>query len=706
MGHRLTERKLIVSFGSGQHLPGNEQLAIITAVSSDTWDAFAKLLTTTPPETEDKASRGWYCPAEFSVRRRHGTNLVARHALTFDYDVIAPADLKTIQDAFKGHAYAIYTTGSHTAAAPRIRVVMPLSRPASAAEFCAVSRRIADLAGIELTARESHKPAQMYFQPTRKPGAKFFGRVHEGPWVDVDTVLAEYDDWTDRTKWPKHKVGDDQYSSDELPPAPNTKTGLVGDFCRAFDVPAAIEKFDLPYEKTASSDRYTYTSGSRAEGAVLYDDGQKLHSHHDSDPANGQHNAYDLVRLHKFGELDAGHSGDLASLPSTKAMASFVRALPEIASVQAMSEFEVLPAQEAGVPATAEKVSEPKKKRFEVIPAAEFAVGSPLAWIIKSLLPKAELVVLYGESGAGKSFLALDLCASVSRGVPWQELKTVPGRVIYVCAEGTGGFRNRLQAYARKHDVSLTTLPAVVPDAPNLLDVDDVLDLCRSVAQLGRADLVVVDTLAATTPGGNENSGEDMGKVLAHCKSMHKATGALILLVHHSGKDATKGARGWSGLKAAADAEIEVTRNGDFRTVRVSKMKDGQDGQQWTFKLMPVLLGIDDDGDEISSCVIECVEPPAESATPGLGIRQKMVLDLARDIEAQKGDCYVSDLLDKAIEQMPLDAGKRDYRRQHARKAMQVLLDRKHLHLQGPDRVSTSSAVQATTEEFDEKATA
>jgi hypothetical protein len=200
-----------------------------------------------------------------------------------------------------------------------------------------------------------------------------------------------------------------------------------------------------------------------------------------------------------------------------------------------------------------------------------------------------------------------------------------------------------------------------------------------------------------------------MGKVLSHCKSLHKATGALIVLVHHSGKDATKGARGWSGLKAAADAEIEVTRNGDYRTVRVSKMKDGQDGQQWTFKLMPVLLGIDNDGDEISSCVIEFVEPPVGEPIPetGLGIRQRLVLNTAREIEAERGDCYISDLLDEVVKKMPLDAeGKRDYRRQHARKSMQVLLDRGYLHLHEQDRVSTTSAVPATTEEFDQKAKA
>lgn len=245
----MTERKLRVSFGNGFPLPGNEQLAIITAVSEDTWAEFAKLLTTNPLETEDKASRGWYCPVEFKERRRHGDNFVARHALTFDYDVISPADLKTIQAAYAKHEYAIYTTWSHTSEKPRVRVVMPTDRPMSADEFCAVSRKIAEPAGIELAARESHVVCQLMFQPTRKPGAKFFGRIHTGKWVNVDEVLASYVDWTDRKSWPARAVGDAQHNADEAPKSPTTKEGIVGLFCRTFDVPTCIEKFSLPYVK-------------------------------------------------------------------------------------------------------------------------------------------------------------------------------------------------------------------------------------------------------------------------------------------------------------------------------------------------------------------------------------------------------------------------------------------------------------------------
>lgn len=450
-----------------------------------------------------------------------------------------------------------------------------------------------------------------------------------------------------------------------------------------------------------SNGRYTYSLGSRAEGCVVYDNDLKLHVHHDSCPARGQSNAFDLVRKMKFGELDAGlpSATPVFELPSYKAMMEFARSLPEVQKELAENEFEILPE----TPSIELPV---QRRRFQIIPAAEFAVGSPLAWIIKSVLPRAELGVIYGESGAGKSFLALDLCTAISRGVEWNGLKVAPGRVIYVCAEGADGFRNRLNAYARKHEVPLTTLPGVVADAPNLLEVEHVLDLTREIVAQGKADLIVVDTLAATTPGGNENSGEDMGKVISHCKSMHKATGAMVVLIHHSGKDAAKGARGWSGIKAAMDFEMEVTRNGDYRLATLTKLKDGEDQKSWHFKLNQVILGLDEDGEDIASCVVDFIDPPegAGKRAP-TGIREKAMFELAKQMLLD-GTCIVTDLLDRAVKLMPVDNSGKDSRRAACKRGLEKLLEHGHLYLHDGESLTTSSAVQATEEDFDKKATA
>lgn len=232
--------QLTVSFG-GSH-PSK-----ITSVRRLEWADFAAKLSREPPESEDKASRGWYSCAEFDPVYRHGDNLVSRTALTFDYDSVSRQDVKNLGRVFSNFANVLYTTASHTAEKPRLRMVLPLSRPCDALEFQAVSRRVASHAGIELASRESHVPAQMMYLPTRKPGGKFKAQITEGELVLVDDWLAAYDDWRDRKSWPRRASGDEA-TSDVLPIPPDEKPGIVGEWCRAFSIEDCITRFNLPYD--------------------------------------------------------------------------------------------------------------------------------------------------------------------------------------------------------------------------------------------------------------------------------------------------------------------------------------------------------------------------------------------------------------------------------------------------------------------------
>ena len=330
----------------------------------------------------------------------------------------------------------------------------------------------------------------------------------------------------------------------------------------------------------------------------------------------------------------------------------------------------------------------PKPERFQVLQAGEFAGRAPLSWLVKGFLPKAQLAVLYGESGAGKTFAVLDLVAAVARGVDqWRGHRVKPTRVAYIVAEGVAGFQSRLEAYSRHNGVDLASLSlGVIADAPNLLAHDDKL-VAKQVLAWGGAGLIVVDTLAQTTPGANENSGEDMGKALAHCRRLHQATGALILLVHHSGKDAARGARGWSGLKAAADVEIEVLREGDHRSMRVSKLKDGSEGQELPFKLVPIVLGLDEDGDEVTSCVVEHVEhvPVHQRRGEAKGAVQKLVVRVLHELMGlDAGPVLITDLLDQSVQQMvPPEQGKRDNRRRDVGRAVDSLVAANVLRIDG-----------------------
>ena len=229
---------------------GKDHPARIVKQVEMTWEGYVALLSKAP-ESADKASRGWSCPARFAPAYRDSENLQARYALTLDYDHVTPGQMaRVLADVENRWTHLAYTTWSHTEKAPRWRLVVPFNRPASYDEFQAVSRRVAGQLGqgIELVARESHVPAQMMFLPTVKPGARQEVLSEVGAPLDVDAVLAEYADWTDKTSWPRRLEADGVHEHGEIVDS-RTKPGIIGAFCRAFTVEEAIQHFDLPYDR-------------------------------------------------------------------------------------------------------------------------------------------------------------------------------------------------------------------------------------------------------------------------------------------------------------------------------------------------------------------------------------------------------------------------------------------------------------------------
>lgn len=313
--------------------------------------------------------------------------------------------------------------------------------------------------------------------------------------------------------------------------------------------------------------------------------------------------------------------------------------------------------------------------RYNFVPAKTFKNRKPPGYIVAGVLPKAELVVVYGQSGSGKTFFVLDLVESVARGVAWRDRAVERGRVGYVVAEGAGGFSNRLKAYDRANDLTDSTDLFVLADAPNFTSVPHVKDVIYALKRAGPFSIVVVDTLAQVMPGANENSGEDMGLVINHCKQIHKKTGALVILIHHSGKDAAKGARGWSGLRGAMDAEIEVVRENADREAMITKMKDGEEGAKFGFKLKQVV--IDDEGS--TSAVVEHGEAVARDrkAAGPKGDKQRVVTAAVRSLIGLDGALPDTEkVISAAVAQVPFDAGlgKPDRRREHCTRALESLI--------------------------------
>jgi hypothetical protein len=331
-------------------------------------------------------------------------------------------------------------------------------------------------------------------------------------------------------------------------------------------------------------------------------------------------------------------------------------------------EFDVLEPEPAAPPAC----------QFPVLSMAEVLARPPLEYWIEDVLPRAELGVIYGESGSGKTFAVLDLVLAVQRGVQWRGLDTRQADVIYLGAEGSGGFGGRVRAYCDHHGIEPSDLGLrAILSQPNLLAVDDTRDLITSIREAGGCRLLVIDTLAQVIAGGNENSSEDMGKAVRHCRQITRTTGAMVLLVHHSGKDAARGARGWSGLRAACDVELEVIRDGDARTLHLSKLKDGEDGTRWGFNLNVVQVGTKADGKPLTSCVVLPAEAVAERPSrTNVGRVQQLVMRVLRDMLAFADEPVPYEtLVENCIAQLPAGEGKRDRRRDVVTRALDGLAE-------------------------------
>jgi KaiC/GvpD/RAD55 family RecA-like ATPase len=235
--------------------------------------------------------------------------------------------------------------------------------------------------------------------------------------------------------------------------------------------------------------------------------------------------------------------------------------------------------------------------------------------LVHGLIGGNQLAVLYGESGSGKSFLAFDFGAHFALGREWLGHAVAGGGVLYIAAEGRGGWSNRVAAFCQHHDLdeeARTMIPfQFVLESVNLgrnggLDAAAVIDAAREASEeFGRpVRLIFVDTMARAMPGSNENDPVDMGAFVANADAIREATGATVVIVHHTGKNAALGARGHSSLRAAVDTELEVERTESARMLRVRKSRDGNDGFEMAFRLDTVEIGRDAADQAITSCII------------------------------------------------------------------------------------------------------
>jgi hypothetical protein len=269
--------------------------------------------------------------------------------------------------------------------------------------------------------------------------------------------------------------------------------------------------------------------------------------------------------------------------------------------------------------------------RFKLLGSVDLRTLPPLQWRIRGVLPAAGVAALYGPSASGKSFLALDMAAAVAGGRRWFDCRVDAAPVVYAALEGEAGFKLRVEAWEAHQGRKLPDGLRMMLQPFKLTERGDVLDLAAVVPS---GAVLFIDTLNRAAPTADENSSRDMGEILEAAKQLQAMMGGLVVLVHHTGKDSTKGLRGHSSLFAAMDAAIEVSRDGDRREWRVAKSKDGQDGDAHPFRLQVEMLGEDEQGDPVSSCVVvrdTAVDEVKRVKMPGGG-NQRLVADALRPL--------------------------------------------------------------------------
>lgn len=294
-----------------------------TIRTSETMEQYRKM---SKAQQDDVKDVGGYVLGRLKDGRRKKDCVLSRSALTLDMDY-AHADVADQIEMFQTFGCFIYSTHKHTKEKPRLRLIIPLVREVTPDEYMAVSRKVAEEIGMELFDDTTYEPSRLMYWPSTSADGEFFFHEINGEPLDPDEVLSRYKDWKDVSSWPvsnrQHSIVQKDIKKQE---DPLQKRGVIGAFNRTFTITQAIDTFisDV-YQPSSMPGRYDYVPADSAAGVVIYED-VFAYSHHATDPACGKlMNAFDVVRIHKFGHLDtkASEDTDSTKLPSYKAMQEF-----------------------------------------------------------------------------------------------------------------------------------------------------------------------------------------------------------------------------------------------------------------------------------------------------------------------------------------------------------------------------------------------
>ena len=353
--------KLIISLGKSRFETSWKNQQMLWSVllarlkkSIETHETHAEYMKMTKDKQDAIKDIGGFVGGHLKEGHRRNGSVEARQIVTLDADFLEK-DQSLVDLVLEAEglnvAFAVYSTHKNSPEKPRQRLIIPMSRMVSADEYEAIARKVADKVGIEIFDDTTFQPTRLMFWPSHSIDSEPYFYSYDAEFLDPDEVLSEYPDWSDTSYWPmSSRVDEIRKREVDKAGDPLEKPGVIGAFNKCYGIAEAIETF-LPdiYTPTAKEDRYTYAAGSTAAGLVVYEGGLFAYSNHSTDPAGGKlSNAFDLVRIHKFGHLDedADPAKGITKMPSYKAMMDFAAgdenvkiALAEARASDAVSDF-------------------------------------------------------------------------------------------------------------------------------------------------------------------------------------------------------------------------------------------------------------------------------------------------------------------------------------------------------------------------------
>lgn len=349
------DRQITISCGNSRKAVDWRQETLLI---SELWDKLrvpargketvAQYLGLKKAQQDELKDVGGFVGGTLNGPRRKARNVTGRDIITLDFDNIPPGGKDDVlrRIGALGCGYCVYSTRKHQPAAPRLRVLLPLDRTVTADEYEPIARKAAEWIGLGYADHTTFDVSRLMYWPSCCADSEYIYFAFDGPLVSASGVLGQYADWRDQEQWPQVPGTQNTYKKLAAKQGdPESKNGVVGAFCRTYDIYRAMDEL-LPgiYEPCDTMPgRYTYTGGSTTGGAVIYDDGKFLFSHHATDPCSGKLvNAFDLVRLHKFGDADdeADPATPTNRLPSYTAMCEFAHGLPDVSALLDRERYE------------------------------------------------------------------------------------------------------------------------------------------------------------------------------------------------------------------------------------------------------------------------------------------------------------------------------------------------------------------------------